>query len=164
MDKNFTEIRSLKLGLCILAVIGAAACTAIEPRERVPQRTMNVSGGPERVFDESADAILPELAGAVATGSNGRVGNQLVFWEYRLQDNSRTNFFACAQGEEIDCDTRIRQICPGGGEEHLRKDASGLVRHLDCEAIGIASPGELFPNCTDTEQTEPLLVGLMECR
>jgi len=164
MDKIFNEIKSLKLGLCILAVTGAAACTPIEPLERLPQRTMNVSGGPERVFDEPADAILPELAGAVGTGSNGRVGNQLVFWEYRLQDNSLTNFFACSEGKEADCDMRIRQICPGGGEEQLRKDASGLVRHLDCEAIGIASVGELFPNCSDTEQTESLLVGLMECR
>ena len=164
MNKIFTEINALKMGICGLAIIGATACTQIEPIERLPQRTMNVSGGPERVFDEPVDTILSELAGAVATGSNGRVGNQLVFWEFRLQDNSRANFFACSEGEGVDCNRRIRQVCPGGGEELLRKDASGLVRHLDCEAVGIASVGELFPNCTDSEKSEPLLVGLVQCQ
>ncbi len=164
MKKIFNEIKVAKIGICALAIIGATACTVIQPIERLPQRTMNVSGGPERVFNEPVDTILSELAGAEATGNNGRVGNQLVFWEFRLQDNSRANFFACAQNDSTDCDRRIRQVCPGGGEELLRKDTSGLVRHLDCKAVGIASVGELFPNCTDSEKDEALLVGLVQCQ
>lgn len=142
----------------------ATACTPVTPVSRMPERTMNVSAGPDQVFPGPVDGIVTELAGASPTGTNGRVGDALVFWEYRLQDNRRVNLFACADGNDVDCDTRIGLVCPGGGEELVRREVQGLVRHMDCRFIGVANVGELYPNCDDREITEPLQVGLVQCR
>lgn len=125
---------------------------------------MTVTGGPERVFDRPVADLLPELAGATATGENGRVGNELVFWGFRLADNRQANLFACALLENVDCESRLRAVCPAGGRELSRATQRGLIRELDCKAVSIVGTGDLTPNCEDRENTSDLLVGLMECR
>ena len=73
---------------------------------------MNVRQGPDTVFDRPPADILPALAGAAATGENGRVGTELVFWGYRQPDGQRVFFFACAQRPGFDCAARVPAICP----------------------------------------------------
>jgi hypothetical protein len=162
-NADFKSIHPAKWSLLLL-VLATTACTSTVPTSRMPERKMNLTAGPDRVFTSPVDEVVSELSGAVATGSNGRVGNQLVFWEYRLRDNRRANLFACAEGDVVDCETRIRMVCPGGGEELVRQEAPGQVRHMDCQFYGVANVGELFPNCSDRELTEPLVVGLVQCR
>jgi hypothetical protein len=55
------------------------------------------------VFSEPIDTLLPELEGATATGENGRVGPELVFWGYRLGDGRPAFLFACAPREGVNC-------------------------------------------------------------
>ena len=78
---------------------------------------MKVKQGPETVFDRPPAEILPALAGAKATGENGRVGPELVFWGYEHDDGRRVFFFACAQAARVRlCDARAR---------HLSRDDDG---------------------------------------
>jgi hypothetical protein len=147
--------------LALLALLVLGACT---PIERIPPRTLNVSGGPERVFDRPVAEILPQLEGATATGVNGRVGNELVFWGYQLRDSSSANLFACAQLANVNCEARISAICPGGSQEVTRTEVQGVVSYRDCRAVGIANVGDLSPNCNDRERNDSLLVGLAQCR
>src|SRR5512134_2766521 len=83
----------------------AAAGSAVE-------REMNVTQGPDSVFDRPPAEILPALVGAKPTGENGRVGSELVFWGYEQADGRRVFFFACAQVGEVDCAERVQAICP----------------------------------------------------
>ena len=138
-------------------------CYACTPIERIPSRSMTVSSGPDKVFERPVANILPDLGNAEPTGINGRVGNEMVFWGYRLSDNRDVNLFACAMLEDINCESRIRGICPAGGEELSRAIESGIVRHLNCRAVGVVASGELLPNCDDNVRTDDLLVGLIQC-
>ena len=147
-----------------MVLLAALVLVACAPIERIPPRTLNVSGGPERVFDQPVTEILPQLEGATATGVNGRVGNELVFWGYQLRDNSSAHLFACAQLDNVNCEARINAICPGGSQEVTRTEVKGLVRYRDCSAVGIANVGDLSPNCNDRERNDSLLVGLAQCR
>jgi len=149
-----------KLGTLALLGLGVS-CT---PIEKAPIRSMSVTSGPERVFDRPLGDILPQLENAQPTGNNGRVGNELVFWEYQLEGNRQVNFFGCAQLRKVDCEKRIQAICPAGGEEIARAIEPGGVRHVNCRAIGIVGTGDLLPNCQDEMQTNDVLVGLMQCR
>jgi len=149
----------------IIPLLALFSCTACAPIKKASQRSMNVTGGPDRVFENSSvETLIPELAGASATGINGRVGNELVFWGYRLADEREANLYACAPLEGVDCESRISSICPARGEEIARYSRSGLVRHLDCQAVGIVGTGDLTPNCEDQETPNDLVVGLMQCR
>jgi len=158
MDK-IPQIKTLTLCAGLLLT---SACTT--PLEKTPERTMNVSAGPEQVFERPVAEIIPQLSGAAATGVNGRVGNEMVFWGFRLPDNSRVNLFACAMLDDVNCEARLGLICPGGGQELTRVTESGLVRHLNCRAVGFAAVGDLRPNCDDSEKPSDVLVGLMQCR
>ena len=60
--------------------------------------------------------ILPELAGARATGVNGRVGNEFVFWGYQLDDGEQAWLYACALVDEVDCPQRRTEVCDEGFE------------------------------------------------
>ena len=139
-------------------------CVSCTPIEKTPIRSMTVTGGPERVFDRPLGDILPQLRHARPTGINGRVGNELVFWGYQLQDDQKLNFYGCAQLHNVDCDERMHAICPDGGKEIARAIEPGGVRHVNCRAIGIVGTGDLLPNCQDEMQTNDVLVGLMQCR
>jgi hypothetical protein len=150
----------LKMFLCILL----AGCYACTPIERIPSRSMTVTIGPDKVFEHPVESVMPQLRNAVATNINGRVGNELVFWEYRFVDNSRANLFACALLDDVNCEARLAAICPGGGQELIRKVESGVVRQLECRAVGIGGVGDPRPNCTDDTIQNELLIGLMQCQ
>lgn len=158
-QKVSIKVTILCMLLCLLLL--GAACT---PLEQVPSRQMGVSLGPSSVFNRPVAQILPQLESAAATGLNGRVGNEMVFWGYRLQNDTNANLFACALVDGVDCETRIDAVCPAGGEELARVTAPGMVRHMQCRAVGFAAPGELRPNCDDDLESNDLLVGLMQCR
>lgn len=147
----------------LLASMVLTACTAT-PIERVPPRSMNINAGPEKVFARPVPEFMPQLAGAELTSVNGRVGNELVFWEYRLNDNRRLTLFTCLPDEDVNCSSRITAICPNGGEEVVRQEEAGLVRQMYCVPVGNAHVGELYPNCQVNEKPLPLLVGLTQCR
>ena len=50
---------------------------------------MGLRQEPSTVFSEPVERLVPELEGATATGQNGRVGGELVFWGYKLRDGKR---------------------------------------------------------------------------
>jgi hypothetical protein len=156
------QIRSVYVFVLVL-LSGACNLTFEEPISGVPERSMNVTEGPELVFERAVAEILPQLSTASPTGANGRVGNELVFWGYRLQDDRQINLFACAKLPDVDCEERIRLICPATGEELFRQEEAGKVRHLNCHLVGKAGVGDLLPNCEDQEKSNDLLIGLMQC-
>jgi hypothetical protein len=161
MKNSVFKVTGRHSGLAIVLMFLGTACV---PIERIPNRTMGVSNGPDTVFQQPVSELVPELVGAIATGNNGRVGNELVFWEYQLAQANKANFYACIVDEDVNCEARVRAICPAGGDESGRNVVPGNVRHLDCKAIGIAAAGELRPNCEDNEMVDALQVGLMQCR
>lgn len=146
----------------ILLLMSQVAACATEPRP--PARTLDRIGGPELVFSTPVADIFPQLNGATATGVNGRVGNETVFWGFRLQDNSTVNLIACAPLEGVDCEARMQAVCPAGGAELARMNQSGLVREMHCRPVGMAHPGELYPNCNDRETNNNLVVSLSQCQ
>ena len=123
-----------------------------------------MGGGPDRVFVRPVADILPQLAGATATDVTGRVGRELVFWEYRLRDGRLANLYVCARAENVDCESRGAAVCPAGGDVLARGEEPGRVRRMNCTTVGVAQPGELFPNCQVRELEDRLLVGLVECQ
>lgn len=132
--------------------------------ERLPKREMTVTSGPDLVFERPVSEILPQLENAIATGLNGRVGNEMVFWGYRLSDGRAANMFACAILDDVDCEARIQAICPLADRFELGRDiVPGNVRRLNCRAIGVVAVGDLLPNCSDNESSMDVLVGLMQC-
>ena len=125
---------------------------------------MNVRQGPESVFAETPGEIFAELGDATATGENGRVGNELVFWGYRLADGSEAYLVACATIEKINCDAREERVCPTGTRVLSRSISPGLVRELNCRSIATAAPGDIRPGCTDRQRTQELAVSLVSCQ
>lgn len=156
--KTFTTMRWLVTGILAASLAG---CVTVD---RTPARTTSVIGGPELVFARPVAEILPQLEGASPAGANGRVGNELVFWGYRLRDNTQASLFACLPREDINCDARIARVCPNGGQELARRTEPGLVRYLNCQTVGVVRPGDLYPGCVDNDRNDPLLVGLIQCR
>lgn len=152
-----------KLGTLALFCL-CVSCTQFTPIERAMTPTMTVTAGPEQVFDRPLGEILPELENAMPTGNNGRVGNEMVFWSYQLQDNRQVNFFGCAVLDDVDCEERIQAICPAGGQEITRAVEPGGVRHMYCRAIGVVGAGDLHPACQDNTRESDVLVGLVQCQ
>jgi hypothetical protein len=147
----------------ITIAISAFGQTAAQTAKE-PERTMGVSAGPELVFSQPVNAMLSQLNGAVATHENGRVGNELVFWGYRMEDGSESWLFACAPLEGVDCPTRTLKICPAGSTRIIvQTSEQGLVRELNCRVVGQAGIGDLRPGCSDIEKLNALLVGLAAC-
>ena len=144
--------------LIILLSVGAAAGA-----QSPPERQMNVTQGPERVFDEPVEQILPSLAGAKPTGENGRVGNELVFWGYELADGRDVFFFACALLPDVSCPDRVPLICTANSTVLETSEVGGNVTRRRCSDIAITAPGNPRPGCTQAEQSTPLMVGLVAC-
>jgi hypothetical protein len=143
------------------AMLGCAlAATA---QEQPPERQMNVRQGPETVFARPPAEILPALAGARATGENGRVGAELVFWGYEQRDGRRVFFFACAPTFEVDCAARVPAICPAAITVHETHEASGNMVRRNCRTVAVASPGDTRPGCDDRLENTGLAVGLVSC-
>jgi hypothetical protein len=157
--------RPLRNSSIVVAMLAICACSSLPPpSDPLPARSMGVTRGPELVFDQPVEAVMPPLAGAVATGRNGRVGGELVFWSYRLQDGSDVLFLACAELEGVDCAARTQLVCPAGTPTTLHTGSmSGEVRELQCRAVAQVAPGELRPNCLEDEISSPLVLGLVSC-
>jgi len=148
-------------GIFGIAVIAAAIPCSSSGEE--PERQMNVEQGPESVFAEAPDQIFPELAGATATHENGRIGNELVFWGYRLEDASEVYLVACAMLDNIDCAAREDRVCLTESRVISRGTGQGLVREINCRSIATVAPGDIRPGCTDKEQSRALAVSLVTC-
>ena len=125
---------------------------------------MNVRQGPETVFARPPAEIFPALEGAAATGENGRVGSELVFWGYEQRDGRRVFLFACAVRPELDCAARVPAICPTTTTTVLdTSEASGNMVRRNCRSVAVAGPGELRPGCDDRLENASLSVGLVSC-
>jgi hypothetical protein len=144
--------------LSLLIAGGAAAQTEI------PAREMTVTLGPDTVFEQTPAEILPALAGAKATGENGRVGPELVFWGFERADGARVFFFACARTPTFDCATRVPAICPVTTTVLETREASGELVRRSCRNMSVVSPGDTRPGCDDrTEADASMAVGLVSC-
>lgn len=145
--------------LALCCALGAAGQDQVE----IPQRQMSVKQGPETVFDRPPAEILPALAGAKATGENGRVGQELVFWGYEYDDGRRVFFFACAKLPDFDCATRVPAICPVTTTVLETRDANGTTVRRSCRNLATVSPGDIRPGCADQTESAALAVGLVSC-
>jgi hypothetical protein len=146
--------------LSLLVTAGVTAQTAAP----IPVREMTVRQGPDTVFEQTPAEILPALAGARATGENGRVGPELVFWGFERPDGARVFFFACARTPEFDCATRVPAICPVTTTVLETREASGEMVRRNCRNFSVVSPGDTRPGCDDrTEPNASMAVGLVSC-
>jgi hypothetical protein len=140
-------------GLSCLAVFASAA----------QERVMGVRQEPASVFSEPVDRLLPELAGATATGENGRVGGELVFWGYMLRDGKPVFLFACARSETVNCDERVQLICPARTNVLRSSTTGGDITRRTCRFVATAAPGDTRPGCTDNLEPAELAIGLVSC-
>jgi hypothetical protein len=145
----------------VMAALGCALSASAQ--EDVPARQMNVRQGPETVFDRPAAEIFPALEGAAATGENGRVGSELVFWGFEQRDGRRLFLFACAVGPDLDCAARIPAICPATTTVLDTREMSGNAVRRSCRSVAVSGPGELRPGCEDRLESASLAVGLVSC-
>ena len=103
------------------------------------------------------------MAGAKATGENGRVGPELVFWGYEYDDGRRVFFFACAKRPDFDCATRVPAICPVTTTVLETRDASGTTVRRSCRNVATVRPGDIRPGCAEQTESAALAVGLVSC-
>jgi hypothetical protein len=148
-------------GFWVIAAIAGAVPLLSSGEEA--ERQMNVQQGPDSVFAEAPSQIFPQLAGATATDENGRIGNELVFWGYRLADGREVYLVACAMVESIDCAARESRVCLTEAQVISRGTSQGLVREINCRSIATVAPGDIRPGCTDKEQSQELAVSLVTC-
>jgi len=127
------------------------------------ERKMDVKQPPDAVFTEPVSSLLPELAGAKATGENGRVGNELVFWGYKLGDGRQAFLFACAPKPDVNCDERVPMICTARANVLTTGSANGNVVRRQCREMAVTQTGDLHPGCADTVENAPLSIGLVSC-
>ena len=128
-----------------------------------PRRQMNVWQGPETVFDQPIASIIPALEGATATKQNGRVGNEFVFWGYKLANGTAANFYACAAVAGVDCVARREKICTKSMTVLSENMSMGQVQKLNCRIICLDSTPSAQPCCTGAEANSDLQVGLVSC-
>jgi hypothetical protein len=146
-----------------LAAATVGCVLGVAAQEEIPERQMNLRQGPETVFEQPPAEILPGLAGATATGENGRIGSELVFWGYEQRDGRRVFFFACAPTLEVDCAARVPAICPTPATVLETREASGNMVRRSCRTVAVASPGDTRPGCADRLDNAGLAVGLVSC-
>ena len=146
-----------------IGAFAAVALTWVAAPTIAQERTMDVRQGPDSVFTEPVERLVPMLDGARATDSNGRVGNELVFWGYTLADGRDVFLFACALRPDVDCEQRRLAICPAGGELLARSEAQGKVRDVRCRSVVVSAPGPTRPGCLDKEIDRALDVGVVQC-
>ena len=129
-----------------------------------PQRSMNVSQGPDTVFDTDVANIIPQLKGAVATRENGRIGNEMVFWGYRLANGDQAYMYACAPLKDVDCIMRRQMICPVETRLIAESNQSGQISHFKCSAVCNANAPTVLPCCKELMEQNTLMVGLVGCQ
>jgi hypothetical protein len=127
------------------------------------ERRMDVKQKPDSVFAQPVETLLSELHGATATGENGRVGGELVFWGYRLSDGKPVFMFACAMVENVNCGERTQLICPNRTTVLRTATTGGNIVRRECRNIAAVAPGERRPGCIDTPQHVPVAIGLVSC-
>ena len=127
------------------------------------ERSMDVKQAPGAVFDSPVASLLPELAGATATGENGRVGRELVFWGYKLGDGRQTYLFACVPKVDVSCDERVPRICTARTNVLATGSANGNIVRRQCRALAAAQSGDVRPGCIDKLENVPLSIGLVSC-
>jgi hypothetical protein len=145
------------------AMVAFGCAFGVAAQDELPVREMNVRQGPESVFDSAPADILPALVGAKATGENGRVGRELVFWGFDRADGSRVFFFACARQPDVDCATRVSAICPVTTTVLETREASGNLVRRSCRNVAVVSPGDVRPGCVDRAESTNMAVGLVTC-
>jgi hypothetical protein len=149
-----------KIAIAWLAVVAStASAQAPLPQERV----MNVTHGPETVFAEPVDAIMPSLTGARATGENGRLGLELVFWGYEQASGRRVFLYACASDPSVDCAGRVPGICLNGTTLLEQGQTNGTIVRRQCRTVAATAPGDRRPGCADRTESVPVAVGLVAC-
>jgi hypothetical protein len=149
------------LGLTGFLMLTACQSASVRP---VPARTEVGIGGPERVFSRPVAEVVPLLEDARRAGPSGRVGSELVFWGYELAGNRPAFLVACAVLPGVDCTARAAQVCQSGRPEILfSQQDQGEVRYLNCQEVGIVAPGDLTPNCADTQEVQEVAVTLLSC-
>jgi hypothetical protein len=147
---------------CIYGLAFAIGSIAAVPLGAA-ERTLDVTQGPETVFDRPVAEIVPALEGATATGENGRVGNELVFWSYRLADGRPVYLFACARLPDVNCEERIQDVCLTPTTVLDSGETSGKIVRRQCREIAVVAPGDTRPGCIDTIADVSLAVGLVSC-
>jgi hypothetical protein len=143
--------------------MAALGCAPALAQEETPKRQMNVRQGPETVFEQSPAEIFPVLEGATATGENGRVGSELVFWGYEQRDGRRVFLFACAVGPDLDCGARVQAICPATTTVLDTRETSGKAVRRNCRSVAVSRPGDVRPGCEDRLESASLTVGVVSC-
>lgn len=149
------SMRWLLTGL-LISLMAVDTAAAVE-------RTLGVRQPPETVFDVPVETILPALEDATPTGENGRVGGELVFWGYRLENGREAYLFACALLEGVNCEERIDAICANGTTVLERLEHGGLIVQRRCRGVRFAAPGDLHPGCVSATSSSDLSVGLVSC-
>ncbi len=147
----------------LFAIVSLSAALGAAAQTEVPAREMNVRQGPDSVFDRPPAEILPSLAGAKATGENGRVGRELVFWGFEQPDGRRVFFFACALRPDLECGPRIAAICPATTTVLETQEASGKTVRRRCRSTAVVGVGDVRPGCDDRTESAGLSVGLVRC-
>jgi hypothetical protein len=140
-------------------LIALVAATVVGAQER----KMDVKQAPDAVFTSPVASLLPELAGATATGENGRVGNELVFWGYKLGNGRPAFLFACAPKADVNCDERVPLICTARTNVLTTSSANGNIVRRQCRQLTVAQIGDVRPGCVDTLENVPLSIGLVSC-
>jgi hypothetical protein len=158
-------IAELSMRRSLVLVAGALGCVlGSGAQEELPKREMNVRQGPETVFEQPPAQLFPTLEGATATGENGRIGSEFVFWGYEQRDGRRVFLFACAARPDVDCAARVPAICPATTTVLETREAAGKTVRRNCRTVATIGPGEVRPGCADRlEQTTSLAVGLVSC-
>ena len=144
-------------------VLGLSSAWAAVSQDATPQREMNVTLGPDTVFDRPVAEIMPALAGASATGENGRVGPELVFWGYQQTDGRRVFFYACAPQPDFDCAERVPAICPATTTVLATGEANGTLVRRHCRSVAVTPAGDVRPGCEDRVESVSMAVGLVSC-
>lgn len=159
-------MNGIEKAACVLLGVFATGLGAAQeaPPAQQPERVMNVRLGPETVFDRPLGQVVPLLEGARATGENGRIGSEFVFWGFAQPIGRDVFLFACAQVVDVDCPARVALICPAGGTVLDERQDMGNVVRRNCRNLGVAAPGEIRPGCDDREDKDAgLLVGVVSC-
>lgn len=157
----------MKLNLSIVVFLSVvfAANNLFAESKAIPERQMNVHQGPDSVFNTGVGEIIPQLKGATATNENGRVGNELVFWGYKLANGEPVYFYACANLEGVDCIQRSNAICPVKTQVIDQGNNSGEISRFICEAIcSVHPPDRLSSCCKESMEDNALMVGLVKCQ
>jgi len=149
-DRSRTWLVSIAMALCAAGV-------------QAQERSMNVRQAPDTVFVQPVGTLMPELAGATATGENGRVGGELVFWGYRLGDGRPVYMFACAMLQDVNCEQRIQMICVDHTNVLRTESAGGNIVRRECRSVALLAPGNTSRGCIDTPENAPLTIGLVSC-